>query len=214
MGRVLGIDLVLGISGRHLQFLGLGSGQVKHGIAQDDFAYAAQASCAQFAFHGMLHHQIKGVCLEGQGNVIHGEKFDVLAYQGIFGFGEDATQCAPLQRPQGGQYRKTSNKLGDEAKVFQIRRVHIRQGLAFFDPCFTSRAASRSRGFSLISASQYVITALQTLLCYNLLQKRKGGGRSFDAICCQSHVKDGRRRSRLKRTKGATASVQRALADT
>ena len=65
-----------------------------------------QPSGAEFPLDGVVHHQVEGISLKGEGDVVHGEQLGVLADEGVFGFGQNSSQGLPLQ---GSQSVSTGN---------------------------------------------------------------------------------------------------------
>ena len=78
--------------------------QFEHGGSHDGFDYASQASCAEFVVDGFVYDVVECFFFECECDSVHFHEFLILPDDGVFGLGEYASQCFPVERVEMGEY--------------------------------------------------------------------------------------------------------------
>lgn len=118
------LQLLAGIIARQPKGSRLLRRQCVHGIHHDCLKNRAQPARTELELDGFVHHIVEHIGINFEVYTVHFEKFRVLAYNGIFGLGEDSAQGIAVERLKIGEHRQAADDFGYEAIRTQILRCH------------------------------------------------------------------------------------------
>ena len=99
----------------------------EHVVNDDGFDDGAKSPGTESKFDGLVNDVVKRLVIEGEVDVVDGEEFDVLAYDGVFRFRKDSSQGFTVKRVEVGDDGQSSDDFGYESKLAEVLRRDVLQ---------------------------------------------------------------------------------------
>lgn len=99
----------------------------EHVVNDDGFDDGAKSPGTESKFDGLVNDVVKRFVIEGEVDVVDGEEFDVLAYDGVFRFRKDSSQGFTVKRVEVGDDGQSSDDFGYESELAEVLRRDVLQ---------------------------------------------------------------------------------------